>query len=144
MLELRACRESDEEGVAALWREALGDEAPHNEPVAAIRRKLALDDGLFLVATLDSAVVGTVMGGYDGCRGWVYSLAVEPAVRRRGIARALVARLEELLAERGCRKINLQVRVSNSDVVAVYEKLGYGVEARVSLGKRLTGPDEGA
>ena len=143
MLELRPYRESDEEAVAALWREALGDDAPHNDPVAAIRRKLAVDDGLFLVATLDSAVVGTVVGGYDGCRGWVYSLAVEPAVRRQGIARALMGRLEELLAARGCRKINLQVRASNSAVVAFYEEIGYDVEARVSLGKRLYGPDEG-
>jgi ribosomal protein S18 acetylase RimI-like enzyme len=142
MLELRPYRESDEAVVAALWHATLGEHGPHNEPVAAIHRRLALDDGLFLVATLDSVLVGTVVGGYDGCRGWIHKLAVDPAARRQGIARALVARLEELLAARGCLKVNLQVRASNREVVAVYEKLGYDVEAIVSLGKRLYGSEE--
>ena len=155
MFELRPYRQSDEEPVAALWREVLADSAPHNDPAVSIPRKLAVDDGLFLVATLEDApledapledapledaVVGTAVGGYDGCRGWVYSVAVKPAFQRRGIATALLRRLEEALAERGCLKVNLQVRETNRGVVAFYEKLGYGVEARVSMGKRLYDP----
>jgi ribosomal protein S18 acetylase RimI-like enzyme len=77
------------------------------------------------------------MGGYDGHRGWVYSVAVRPQHRRRGIGRALLARLEAALIERGCLKVNLQVRASNAEVIAFYERLGYVVEERVSMGKRL-------
>jgi ribosomal protein S18 acetylase RimI-like enzyme len=92
---------------------------------------------LFFVAVLESAVVGTVMGGYDGHRGWVYSLAVQPQLRRHGVGSALVRHLEQALAGRGCMKINLQVRTSNAGVVAFYEKLGYAVEPIISMGKRL-------
>jgi ribosomal protein S18 acetylase RimI-like enzyme len=81
--------------------------------------------------------VGTVMGGYDGHRGWIYTLAVDPAYRRRGIATALVRQVEGLLAERGCLKVNLQVLASNPQTVGFYQKLGYSVEERVSMGKLL-------
>src|SRR5262249_55354355 len=113
------------------------DTAPHNEPATAIRKKLAVERDLFFVATIDGAVTGTAMGGYDGHRGWVYSVAVKPQHRRRGIGSALIRRLEAALSARGCLKVNLQVRTSNAGVVAFYEKLGYGVEERVSMGKRL-------
>jgi ribosomal protein S18 acetylase RimI-like enzyme len=134
---IRLYEDTDERAVSALWTEALPDSAPHNDPTAAIRRKLAVDRDLFFVAVVDAAVVGTVMGGYDGHRGWVYSLAVDPRQRRRGIGAALVRRLEEALAERGCLKVNLQVRATNAGVVAFYEKLGYGVEDRICMGTRL-------
>ena len=77
------------------------------------------------------------MGGYDGHRGWVYSVAVHPKHRRRGIGGAFIRQLEAALAERGCLKVNLQVRATNAEVVAFYEKLGYVVEERISMGKRL-------
>ena len=80
---------------------------------------------------------GTVMGGYDGHRGWVYSLAVVPEVRRRGVGTALMRHVERELAVRGCPKVNLQVLASNAATVAFYEKLGYSVEERVSMGKLL-------
>lgn len=82
-------------------------------------------------------MVGTVMGGYDGHHGRVYSVAVRPEHRRAGIGAALVRRLERALAECGCLKVNLQVRTSNSAVVRFYQGLGYSVEERVSMGKRL-------
>jgi ribosomal protein S18 acetylase RimI-like enzyme len=127
----------DQPSVVALWKKVLPDAAPHNEPVAAIGRKVAAGDGLFFVATIDELVVGTVMGGYDGHRGWIYSLAVLPSHQRRGIGAALVHHIEQALAARGCPKVNLQVRASNSAVVAFYESLGYAVEPRISLGKCL-------
>jgi ribosomal protein S18 acetylase RimI-like enzyme len=137
-MQIRPYQDADEQGVIALWKEALPDAAPHNDPATAIRKKLAVDRELFLVAAVDGAVVGTVMGGYDGHRGWVYAVAVDPRFRRRGIGAALIRRLEVILAERGCLKVNLQVRASNAGVIAFYEKLGYGVEERVSMGKRLS------
>ena len=136
-LQLRAYDDADEAAVIALWNEGLPDDAPHNDPATAIRNKLAVERDLFFVAVEGGAVVGTVLGGYDGHRGWVYSLAVKPQHRRQGVGSALVHRLEQALAGRGCLKVNLQVRSSNAAVVAFYEKLGYAVEPRVSMGKRL-------
>ncbi len=137
MLEIRPFQSADEAAVIALWREALPPNAPHNDPATSIRMKTAVDPDLLLVATVDGAVVGTVMGGYDGHRGWIYSVAVDPAHRQHGIATALIRNIEALLAERGCLKINLQVRTSNASVIAFYRKLGYATDDVLSMGKRL-------
>lgn len=136
-LQIRACEPADEQAVVNLWTQVLADSAPHNDPRLSLHSKLRTGDGLLLVASLDDEVVGTVMGGYDGHRGWLYSLAVLPQARRQGIGTALCRRLEQLLRERGCLKLNLQVRSDNSEVIAFYETLGFAVEQRASLGKRL-------
>ena len=136
-MKIRPYQPEDESQVVALWGGTVADPAPHNDPAGAIRLKMAKDPHLFLVATVDDSVVGTVMGGFDGHRGWLYSLAVATTHRRRGIATALVRRLEAELSEMGCLKINLQVRGTNVDVLRFYEHVGYCVEDRVSLGKRL-------
>ena len=77
------------------------------------------------------------MAGYDGHRGWVYYLAVDPAYRRNGIGTALMKKAEGLFVQMGCPKLNLQIRADNSDLHAFYEKLGYIVEERISTGKKL-------
>ena len=102
-----------------------------------IDRKVEDDDRLFLVAIDGSQVVGSVMGGYDGHRGWVNYLAVEPARRRTGIGRRLMDEVERLLDDVGCAKVNLQIRQGNAGVVAFYERLGYATDPVVSMGKRL-------
>jgi ribosomal protein S18 acetylase RimI-like enzyme len=136
-MHIRPYQDADEPAVIALWNEVLPDSAPHNDPATTIRKKLAVERDLFFVAVAEEAVVGTVLGGYDGHRGWVYAVAVRPQHRRRGVGGALLRRLEAALVERGCLKVNLQVRAANAGVVAFYEKLGYAVEERVSMGKRL-------
>jgi ribosomal protein S18 acetylase RimI-like enzyme len=136
-MEIRVYQDADEQAVIALWNLVLPDNAPHNDPATSIRRKLAVERDLFFVAVVDEGVVGTVMGGYDGHRGWIYSVAVHPDFQRRGIASTLLHKVEEALTLRGCPKVNLQVRTSNAEVIAFYTKLGYGVEERVSLGKLL-------
>jgi len=82
-------------------------------------------------------VVGSIMAGYDGHRGWLYAVAVLTTYRRRGIGCALVHEAEGRLRAMGCGKINLQVRTSNAAVIDFYERLGYSTEERVSMGKRL-------
>lgn len=77
------------------------------------------------------------MAGYDGHRGWVNYLAVDPPARRRGHGRELMRRVEELLRERGCPKLNLQVRAENVEAIEFYRRIGYGTDAVLSLGKRL-------
>jgi ribosomal protein S18 acetylase RimI-like enzyme len=83
------------------------------------------------------------MGAYDGRRGWVYHLAVEPDHQGRGIGRALMAELETRMVAQGVRKLNLQVRADNVEVAAFYEKLGYADEHLTSFGKWLKPPDRG-
>lgn len=82
-------------------------------------------------------IVGTVMAGYDGHRGWVNYLAVDPGMRGRGLGRALMDRVERMLVERGCPKLNLQIREDNEVVQDFYRTLGYTRDAAVSFGKRL-------
>jgi ribosomal protein S18 acetylase RimI-like enzyme len=134
---IRTFRESDTQNVIELWREVLTGDAPHHDPVTVIRQKLAVDRDLLVVADVGGTIVGTVMGGYDGHRGWIYAVAVRSDHRRRRIGRTLVREIEQRLEERGCLKVNLQVVTSNTEAVEFYQTLGYGVEERVSMGKRL-------
>ena len=123
--------------VIALWEVVFGHETAHNSPAPVIDKKLAAEDGLFFVALHGAEVIGTSMAGYDGHRGWLYSLAVHPDHRKQGFGSRLVAHAERALAARGCMKINLQIVAGNEAVAAFYETHGYVVEPRVSMGKRL-------
>jgi len=123
--------------VIQLWETVFGYETAHNTPGLAIDKKLEARDGLFFVALIDGTIVGTVLAGYDGHRGWLYSLAVHPAHRNQGLGAALVGCAERALTERGCMKINLQIMSGNESVGGFYESLGYAVEKRVSMGKRI-------
>jgi ribosomal protein S18 acetylase RimI-like enzyme len=117
--------------VVALWKNVFGYEAAHNNPSLAIDKKLQVDDQLFFVAVADKAVVGTIMAGYDGHRGWLYSLAVAPSHRRQGIGSRLVSQAEGALTRKGCVKINLQILEGNESVAAFYAALGFSVEKRI-------------
>jgi len=136
-VEIRPYAESDEAEVIELWREALPGASARNDLAEDIRRKLAVQRELFLVAVSGYRVVGTAMGGYDGHRGWVYYVAVSPERRLQGVGTALVAAVEQGLTKLGCPKVNLQVRASNREMARFYHRLGYLVEERVSMGKRL-------
>jgi ribosomal protein S18 acetylase RimI-like enzyme len=139
-MQIRLFTEADTASVRALWSSIFASPTPHNDPDTAIRKKLAVQPELFFVAEIEGVVVGTVMGGYDGHRGWIYSLAVHPPFRNRGVGTALMRHIERQLALRGCPKINLQLLPTNAATAAFYQKLGYAVEERVSLGKVLPAP----
>ncbi len=126
----------DTEAVIALWRDC-DLTRPWNDPARDIDRKLAVADDLLLVRTVDDRVVGTVMAGYEGHRGWINYLAVDPNVRGAGHGRALMEAAELRLRDLGCPKVNLQVRATNPDAIAFYERIGFAVDDVVSLGKRL-------
>ena len=81
--------------------------------------------------------MGTAMAGFDGHRGWLYAIAVHPEFRHRGIGRDLVHHAEQALEALGCLKVNLQIVSSNQATSEFYEKLGYQVEPRISMGKLL-------
>jgi ribosomal protein S18 acetylase RimI-like enzyme len=123
--------------VVALWKDVFGYETAHNNPNLAIDKKLEIGDQLFFVAVADGTVVGTIMAGYDGHRGWLYSVAVAPSHRRQGIGSRLVSHAVSELTRKGCVKINLQIMEGNENVTAFYAALGFSVEKRVSMGKRI-------
>src|SRR5712691_1865820 len=113
--------------VVALWETVFGYEAAHNNPSLVIDKKVEVNDQLFFVAVADVSVIGTVMAGYDGHRGWIYSVAVSPSRRREGIGSRLVTVAEQALTDRGCVKINLQIMEGNESVAAFYSALGFSV-----------------
>lgn len=164
----RPFRAADTEAVVALW-DACGLLRPWNDPRRDIARKVAEQPELFLVAedgedsedsegaedtehsgvtgdTDDTGVagprlLGAGMAGYDGHRGWVNYLAVRPDLQGSGLGRVFMAEFERLLTERGCPKINVQVRQGNEQVLGFYASLGYAEDRAVSLGKRLIADD---
>ena len=85
----------------------------------------------------ENGVVASVMGGYEGHRGWINYLAVKPSEQRKGYGQAIMRAVETLLRRKGCPKINLQVRTGNEAVIAFYSAMGYGIDNVVGLGKRL-------
>lgn len=128
---------ADSEAVIAVW-EACQMTVPWNDPHKDITRKMQVNPELFLVAEgVNGRILGTVMGGYEGHRGWINYLAVSPDCQGQGIGRALMAAVETRLAALGCAKINLQVRSSNRAVIQFYGHLGYHIDDVISLGKRL-------
>ena len=141
-MEIRPYIASDEKAVAALWREVFPDAPAWNEPEKDIKRKLTVQREFFLVAVDGGKLIGTAMAGFDGHRGWVYYVAVSPSHRRRGVGAALMQRVEKDLVEFGCPKLNLQVRSSNEEAKGFYIRLGYQVEDRISMAKRLPGNEE--
>lgn len=135
-MKIRAYEPSDQAAVVALWQEC-NLTRPWNDPQADIARKLAEQPELFLVGTVGHELVATAMVGYDGHRGAVNYLAVSPRYRRRSFGKAIMREAERLLLERGCPKVNLLVRTSNTEVVEFYRSLGYAQEEVICLGRRL-------
>lgn len=140
-LSIRAVTEGDLDAVIALWQQVFPEyddpRYPQRDPRSSILRKLHFGDGLFWLGMQAKAVIATVMAGYDGHRGWIYSLGVHPEHRRSGLGQAMVQYAEAQLRQRGCPKINLQVLDSNTGGLAFWQALGYGDDGVVSLGKRL-------
>lgn len=135
-MEIRRFAETDSEAVIALWQRC-GLLRPWNDPRKDIARKLRVQPELFLVGVVDGRIAASVMAGYEGHRGWINYLAVDPELRRGGLGKAMMAAAEKRLGLLGCPKVNLQIRRGNEDVVAFYDRLGYVEDDVVSMGKRL-------
>ena len=125
-----------EKAVIALWQRC-NLVRPQNNPKKDIERKMKVDPELFLVGIIDNKVVAAAMGGYDGHRGSVYYLSVDPAHQKKGLGRQIMTALEEKLLAKGCPKLNLMFRTDNGKVESFYEKIGYQRDACIEMGKRL-------
>jgi ribosomal protein S18 acetylase RimI-like enzyme len=125
-----------EKEVIELW-ERCELTRPWNNPERDIERKMKERPELFLVGLMEGKVVASAMGGYEGHRGWVYYLGVDPVYRRQGLGRRMMDAVEARLLEAGCPKINIQVRGGNTGALNFFRNIGYNTEDRISLGKRL-------
>ena len=123
--------------VVDLWKTVFGYTAGHNSSELSIDKKIRNGDGLFYVAEKEQRVIGTVMGGYDGHRGWIYSIAVDPEHRKQGVGSSLLSFVQSKLANLGCLKVNLQIMAENESVQSFYISNGFSVEQRISMGKKL-------
>lgn len=135
-MEIRKYRDADRQTLIDFWALVFPPNAPHNDPALSLAAKLEYDDGIF-VAINEEGIVGSAMAGYDGHRGWLYSVGVHPNWRKQGIGLALVTRACEHLKNAGCMKINLQIRAHNEAVRKLYEAAGFSVEDMISMGIRL-------
>ena len=127
--------------VIELWESVFGYEAEHNSPAHVIDSKLQNDDNLFFIASLKTKVMGTVMAGYDGHRGWIYSMAVMPEYQKQGIGSELLLHAQNKLKDLGCMKINLQIIEGKKDVEKFYLANGFSIEQRISMGKKMYYPN---
>lgn len=142
-MRIRPFQPADRATVVDLWRRT-DLTRPWNDPDRDIDRKLADSPWGLLVGDLDVGdgggprVVAAMLVGYDGHRGSVNYLAVDPEFQGRGLGHAMMDHAEALLLVRGCPKVNLQVRSENARVVAFYQRRGYVVEGSlIDLGLRL-------
>ena len=133
---IRPFKEGDVEALVSLWNMCKLT-VPWNNPYIDIARKLKVQAELFLVGYLEDKLIASVMGGYDGHRGWINYLAVHPDFQARGYWKQLMDNVENGLRELGCPKINLQIRKWNDKVFTYYQKLGFVEEKRINMGKKL-------
>ena len=139
-MDIRSFQDPDAAEVIRLW-DRCGLLRPWNDPRKDVARKRRVQSDLFLVGVIDGSIVASLMAGYDGHRGWINYLAVDPQHRRQGLARALMGEAERRLRAMGCAKINLQIRRDNPEAIAFYERIGFTEDAVVSFGKRLERDD---
>ena len=135
-MRIRSYQSGDRDAVVALWHRC-GLVAPQNDPEKDIRRKLQVNPEWFLVGEKNGRLVATCMAGYEGHRGWINYLAVDPEHQRQGLARQIAEAAETRLKDAGCPKINLQVRTANQQALGFYRSIGFTVDDVISLGKRI-------
>jgi ribosomal protein S18 acetylase RimI-like enzyme len=132
-MKIRNATSEDEAAIIALWQ-TCGLIAPYNDPAMDFHFALGKANSDILVT---EDITGSVMVGHDGHRGWLYYVAVAPAQRHKGLGRALVTAAEQWLLQRGVRKAQLMVRVTNQTVAAFYQRLGYDPMPRINMQKWL-------
>ena len=136
-VKIRPYRDADLGAVVDLWQEC-GLVRPWNPPNGDIELLQKSGHGALLIAAAAARVVGTVMVGHDGHRGWVYYMAVDPARQRAGLGTRLLRAAEDWAAARGVRKLELMIRDSNLGVADFYARCGYQREPVIVMSRWLT------
>ncbi|MBM3315943.1 GNAT family acetyltransferase [candidate division WOR-3 bacterium] len=133
-LQVRPFVIEDTDAALAIWQRT-GLPSAGFGPRSEIQKKLQHQPESFFVGLMDGRVVATVMAGYDGHRGWLYMLAVDPEFQRRGVGTAMVEAAEGWLREMGCPKVKLQVEPARSELTGFYRKLGYEMREIIDMSK---------
>lgn len=120
----RSFTETDRSSLIGLWQDC-GLTTPWNDPDADIDLCQATEGAALLIAEAGDVLVGSVMVGQDGHRGWVYFLAAADSHRGQGLGRALMQEAEAWLTKRKVPKVQLMVRESNLAATNFYACLGY-------------------
>ena len=135
-MDVRQFRDGDGDQLRTFWL-ACGIRIRPGDDDRSLGAFAARNEGLFLLAEENGHLVGSILAGFDGRRGWLYHVATHPDERRRGIARTLVAQVEERLRALGCPKVNLIVWEENAHGMRFWEAIGYRREKSVEYGKEL-------
>lgn len=136
MMQICSAKQSDMDAVIALW-EACGLIRPWNDPATDYRMALANETSVILLAHVGDELAASILTGFDGHRGWVYYLGVNPDYQKRGLGRKMMEAAEHWLRERNAPKIQLMVRDDNDGAIGFYKALGYAVQPVVTIGRRL-------
>jgi ribosomal protein S18 acetylase RimI-like enzyme len=135
-MKIREFQSRDYDQVLALW-EAGGLVISRSDSPEALEKQLECDADLFLVAEENSSVFGVVLGRWEGRRGWINRLAVDPTQRHKRLGSLLVTEVEKRLKVKGCEKVNLLIDPDNSGVQVFYEQLGYSRDDLIFMEKWL-------
>jgi ribosomal protein S18 acetylase RimI-like enzyme len=123
--DVRALTNEDHDGLLALWRRSPGVGLSAADGPGAIRRYLERNPGMSFIARADGRVVGAVLCGHDGRRGFLHHLAVDPAHQGRGLGRDLVQRCLAALRAEGIDKCHLFVKRTNEPAVRFWRRSGW-------------------
>ena len=123
-MNIRTAKLQDTPAIVALWKET-NLLVPWNNPEEDIKRAFSTPTSTILVAEIENKLIGTILAGYDGHRGWIYYLAVKPEYQKHGYGRRLVEAAEDWLKSQGAPKIHLLIRKDNSQVQSFYHSIGY-------------------
>lgn len=135
-MHIRKYTDTDREAIVAMWQSVFPNDPPHNAPSLVLDEKLNVDDLIFVIED-NHRIVGGCLAGYDGHRGWLYTVAVEAGYRRKGAGSRLVKTAVKELKSIGCKKVNIQIRATNTVVAEFYKSLGFHVEDRLSMGLHI-------
>ena len=134
-MEISVFKIDEKEEVINLWAKC-GLLTDKNDPIADIERKISHSPELFFVGRRKGKIIATVMGGYEGRRGWINFLCITPEEQKSGYGRQIMDHVEKKLFSLGCAKINLQIRHGNRQAINFYQRLGYKDDHVFSMGKR--------
>lgn len=128
--------------VTALWRRCEGLGLSSADEAEEIDGYLRRNPGLSLVASHEGEIIGTILCGHDGRRGYIHHLAVDQRYRRQSIGRKLVSQALELLRDQGIRKCHLFVFANNKPAMKFWRALGFTDRIELSIMSKII-VDEG-
>ena len=135
---MRPFRTTDIDAALDLWNRTEGLGIDQSDDPRALKRFLRANAGLSFVLEGESGLIGTVLCGHDGRRGCIYHLAVDTAIRRRGLGERLVNRAVAALRAQGITKCHAHVYRENRYGLLFWERQGWRVRDELNLYSKMT------